>query len=909
MGTYLCRDWQGFGDGVGKTVPFRRVYYFCRNLLFKRRLEQDLDQEIRSYIDLSAEEKLQGGTRRDEALIEARRETGGVEQVKENVRDVRSGASLDTLLQDIRYGLRVLRKNPGFTAAVIVTLALGIGATTAIFSVVDAVLLKPLPFPTSDRLIRVQSVLLANGHGAVASYPDFLDWRARNHVFDGLAVFRTDDFTLTGGREAERLSGAVVSAQLFSLLGVTPAMGRRFLPQEDNPASASGTDPVILSYGLWQRDFGSDPAVLGRAIRLDARLFTVVGIMPRSFQFPIQAEPIDLWTTIAVDGRGGLMPMTDQRGAHYLDVIGLLRRGVKLERAQAEMAAITDKLNREHPENKPRTVRLVPEIQGLAGPIRTPLLVLLGAVGCVLLIVCGNVANLLLARARNRYKEMAIRVALGASRRRAIRQLLTESLTLSLLGGCLGLALAFSLSKLLVNMMPAQIPRLNGVGVDDRLLTFGFLVSVGSGIIFGLAPALQASKISLRESLQERWSTSGSEGQGHGRLRQTLVIAEIALAVVLLLGASLLLQSFVHLTRVNPGFDPHNVLTFQIDAPATQPGTADTAFFRGVIARVGSIPGVSSVSAAASLPLTGDSISSSVEIEEQPTPMGSRPTADFNAIELAYLRTLGIRLIRGREFTQFDGPKSTPVVIVNQTLAQQFFPNQDPIGKHIRPGIGNGYGTGEPPMREIVGVIADVKQRGLSVEPAPEIYAPLSQSPFSPVFLVVRSANDPRALVDVIRRRIAGFNKEEPIYHVETLDEYFAQSLLLSRVVTLLLSGFAAVALLLACLGVYGIVSYTTVQRTHEIGIRMALGSQKSEIVKLVVREGLGPALIGLAIGIPISLKAAGVLSSLLYNLKPNDPGTIAVVALLIAGVTVFASYLPAQRAANLDPTTLLRHD
>ncbi len=890
-------------------MRLRRFYNFCRNILHKQRVAQDLDKEIRSYLDLVAEEKARSGMDRDEALRQARRELGGVEQLKENVRDVRVGAATDNLVQDLRYGLRVLRRNPGFATTAILSLALGIGATTAIFSVVDAVVFKPLPFPTADRLVRIRSVIAATGHGGVASYPDFLDWRAQNHVFDGMGVFETEDFTFIGPREPLHLQGAVVSAQLFSLLGVTPAFGRSFLPRDDTPASANGTDPVVLSYGLWQREFGSDASVLGRIIQLGDRPFTVIGVMPPAFQFPIQAEPIELWTTIAADAGGGANAITDQRGAHYLDVLGLLKPGIELSQAQAEMVTIASAMNKQHPENKPRSVRIVPEVQGLIGPIRTPLLVLLGAVSCVLLIVCVNVANLLLARATGRHKEMAVRTALGASRRRATCQLLTESVTLGLLGGGLGLALALESVRLLVRLLPAEIPRLHGVGLDARLLSFAFLISLLAGILFGLAPALQVSRISLTESLKGSRQSSSSEGKGHNRLRGALVVSEIALAVVLLLGAGLLIQSFLHLTRVDPGFDPHHVLTFQLDSPAGKTALTPPAFFREVVARISAIPGVRSASAAASLPLMGDNITSSLEVEGQPTPMGSRPSADFNAVEPNYFRTVGIALIEGRDFTERDDSKSTAVVIVNRTLARRFFPNQDPIGKHIRPGIGNGYGPGEPPMREIVGLIADVKQSGLDAEAAPEAYAPLAQSPFLSMFIAVRTANDPRSTLKAAHRQVASLDKNEPIYHVETLDQYLAQSVLLPRLVTLLLSGFASLALLLACLGVYGVISYIVVQRTRELGIRMALGAEKGDVLRMIIGEGLKPALAGVAIGIAGTLKLTRLLSSLLYGVKPTDPLTFAAVSLILIGVALLACYIPARRAAKVDPMFSLRHE
>jgi len=535
--------------------------------------------------------------------------------------------------------------------------------------------------------------------------------------------------------------------------------------------------------------------------------------------------------------------------------------------------------------------------------------VLLGAVGCVLLIVCVNVANLLLARASGRHKEMAVRAALGASRRRATRQLLTESVGLALLGGGLGLALALASLRLLVRLIPADVPRLNTIGLDARLLAFAFVISLLAGVLFGLAPALRISKVSFNESLNESGRGPGSGGKEHSRLCDALVVSEVALAAVLLLGTGLLVQSFLHLTRVDPGFDPHHVLTFQLDWPAGQQNLPAPTFFREVVTQISALPGVNSASAVASLPLTGDNIRSSIEIEGQPTPLGSRASADFNAVEPSYFRALGITLVAGRDFTERDDSKSTPVVIVNRTLAQRFFPNQDPIGRHIRPGIGNGYGSGEPPMREIVGVIGDVKQGDLGAEAAPEVYAPLAQSPFSPIFIVVRTTNDPRSIVEPARRQVASLDRKAPIYQVETLDQYFAQSLAKPRFITLLLSGFAGLALLLACLGVYGVISYVVVQRTHEIGIRIALGAQKGDVLRMVIGEGLRPALAGVAIGIVGALRLTRHLSSVLYGVKPTDPLTFAAVSLILTCVALLACYIPARRAIKVGPMAALRYE
>ena len=450
---------------------------------------------------------------------------------------------------------------------------------------------------------------------------------------------------------------------------------------------------------------------------------------------------------------------------------------------------------------------------------------------------------------------------------------------------------------------------MNSIGLDVRLLGFAFLISFLAGILFGLAPAIQVSKISLTESLKESGRGSGSEGKEHSRLRDALVVSEVALAVVLLLGAGLLIQSFLHLTRVDPGFNPHHVLTFQLDSPAGRQGSQVPAFFREVVAQISALPGVTSASAVASLPLTGDNISSSIEIEGQPTPTGSRPTADFNAVEPKYFRTVGIALVEGRDFTEHDDSKSTPVVIVNRTLARRFFPSQDPIGKHIRPGIGNGYGPGEPPMREIVGVIGDVKQSGLGAETAPEVYAPSAQSPFSTMFFVVRTAIDPGSIVEAARRQVASLDRNAPIYHVKALDQYFAQSVAGPRFTALLLSCFAALAVLLACLGVYGVMSYMVVQRTHEIGVRMALGAEAGEVLNSVLGRGFLLASLGVTIGLPVSFGFAHLLSSLLYGVRATDPVTFAIARLALLGIATIASYIPARRAANVDPMVALRYE
>jgi predicted permease len=877
------------------------------NLFSRSKVSEEIDLELRSHVEMRVEDNIAAGMSPEAARRDALLRFGNATVMKERVTAADAALTLDSIGRDVRYALRQLRRSPGFTFVALLTLALGIGATTALFSVVDAVILKPLPFPNAERLVSVESVIAATGRGGAASYLDFLDWRARNHVLDGMAAFRTGDVTLIGSHDPEHLQAAAVSSQLFSLLGVTPALGRSFVAQEDNPAAAGGANAVILSYGLWQREFGEDASMIGRGIQLGDRPYTVVGVMPKGFRFPIQAEPVELWTTIAVDARGGENAMTAQRGAHYLDVIGLLKPAVTIQQAQAELVTIASGLNKEHPENKPRSMRLEPELQLLTGDIRTPLLVLLGGVGCVLLIVCANIANLLLARAGGRRKEMAVRIALGAGRARVACQLVAESLVLGLLGGGLGLGLALISFRFLLRIMPVDIPRLETIGLDGRLLGFAFLVSVLAGILFGLAPALQASKVSLTESLKKSGRSTGSEGTGG--LRSALVVSEVALAVVLLLGAGLLLQSFRNLEEADPGFNPHHVLTFELDSPAGMASERFPAFYREAVARIGSLPGVSSASAAAYLPMTGDHITSSLEIGGQPTPMGSRPMADFNVVEPEFFRTLGIALVNGRGFTGQDNAKSTPVVVVNRALVRLFFPNQSPIGKHVRPGIGNGYGMGEPPMREIVGVIDDVKQSGPGVEAVPEVYAPLAQSPFDTMFIVAHTANDPASIVPAARQQITSLDRNLPIYHVKTLDQYFADSVARPRFNSFLLGSFAALALLLACLGVYGVVSYAVVQRTHEIGIRMALGADGGNVVRVILSRGILLALAGVVIGLAGSFALAHLLSSMLFGVRVNDPTTFALVPLALFGVAALASYIPARRAAKVNPMVALRNE
>jgi putative ABC transport system permease protein len=811
---------------------------------------------------------------------------------------------METFWQDIRYGMRMLLKAPSFSIVATIALALGIGANTAIFSVVNAVLLKPLPFANSEQLMMVWETDSVRGQGrSSASYPNFADWRDQNHVFEHMSSYYNNDFIMTGRGESTRLQGAVVNADLFPLLGVAPSLGRGFLSDEDKPGDSGRV--VILSQELFQQRFNSDPNVINQSVELDGKPFTIVGVMPHAFQFPIQNEPVELWTTVARD-REGKEPITEERGAHYMNVIGRLKPGVSKEQAQAEMTTISARLEQQYPDkNLHRGTRIEPALEALVGSVRPALLILLGAVGCVLLIACANVANLLLARAMTRHKEMAIRSALGASRFRVVRQLLTESVLLSLSGGLLGLILAVWWSDLLIALGKKDIPRALQVGLDWRVLGFTLVVSLLTGVIFGLVPAIHSSKTQLTETLKEGGRGSG-EGARRNRTRGVLVVGELAIAVILLVGAGLLIQSLWRLRQVSPGFNSQNVLTFVVGVPEVKyPTEKQAQFYSDLVKRIESLPGVNSASSTIPLPLSGELFSISFETEGRPVAKGDRPSADFFAIGLGYFKTMGIPQIKGRDFTERDDAKAPGVIIVNEAFARKFFPDEDPIGKRIRPGISTT--VAKPEMREIVGVVADVRNRNLSSEFRPGYFLPQAQIPFNQMTMVVKTSNDPRGLITAVQREVTAMDKELPVYNVKTMDDYLAASVAAPRFNTTLLAIFATVALVLTVVGLYGVMSYSVAQRTNEIGIRMALGAQTRDVLSLIVKQGFKLVLIGLVIGLVGAFALMRVISSLLFGVTTKDPFTFAVVAGLLAVVALLACYLPARRASRVDPMEALR--
>ncbi len=814
---------------------------------------------------------------------------------------------METLLQDIRYGVRMLLKTPSFSIVAIIALALGIGANTAIFSVVNAVLLRPLPFTKSDDLMMVWETDSVRGQQrGTASYPNFADWREQNQSFERMAAYYSSDFIMTGRGEATRLQGAVASSELFPVLGVSPMLGRVFRPEEDKPGE--GGRVVLLSQQMFEKRFNSDPNTVGQSITLDGKSYTIVGVMPHQFQFPIQNEPVELWTTVAGDAEGE-DPVSSQRGAHFLRVVARLKPGVMREQAQADMTAIAARLEQQYPDkNLHRSSYVEPALESLVGDIRPALLILLGAVGCVLLIACANVANLLLARAMSRHKEMAIRSALGASRLRVVRQLLTESIILSLAGGALGLVLAVWWSDLLVALGKEDIPRALQVGVDWRVLGFTVLVSVLTGVIFGLVPAFHSSKTELTETLKEG-GRSSSEGARRNRVRGVLVVAELAIAVVLMVGAGLLIQSLWRLQNVSPGFNPEKVLTFSVAVPEVKyPSAKQVQFYGDLVSRLQTLPGVQSASAVMPLPLSGDRFSISFEIDGRPVAKGDQPSADFFTIGLGYFRTMGIPLRKGRDFTERDTHGSQPVIIVSEGFARKHFPNEEPIGKRIRPGVST-YEGDKSVMREIIGVVDDVKNRTLTGEARPQFYVPQTQIPFTQLAMVVKTTGDPSGIVSGARNEVNSMDRELPVFNIKTMDEYLAVAVSSPRFNTTLLGIFATVALLLTVVGLYGVMSYSVAQRTNEIGIRMALGAQTRDVLKLIVSQGFKLVVIGLAIGLVGAFALMRVIGSLLFGVSTRDPFTFAAVAVVLSSVALLACYVPARRAAGIDPIQALHYE
>jgi putative ABC transport system permease protein len=807
---------------------------------------------------------------------------------------------METLLKDVRFGVRMLIKNPGFTLVAIATLALGIGAITAIFSVVYAVLLRPLPFKDPDNLMVIRETKIPQFPEFSVAPGNFLDWQKQNTVFEQMAAINTSSFNLIGTGEPERLQGQRVTDGFFAMLGAQPQTGRVFTPEEDQPGHSN---VVILSHGLWQRRFGGDPNILNQTITLNGQSYTVVGVMPTTFRYG--GRNTELWTPMAFAAQDA-----QQHGGHYIQVIGRLKPGSSIEQTQEEMSTIAGRLAEQYPNtNAGWGVKVIPLLESAVRSIKPALLVLFGAVAFVLLIACANVANLLLARAASRQKEVAIRTALGARRGRIIRQLLTESLLLSIAGGVVGLLLALWGISLLLSLAPEDLPRVRDVSLDGRVLGFTAGIALLTGLIFGLVPALQASKPNLNSTLKDAGRGS-TEGGRHHIIRSGLVIFEVATALVVLVGAGLMIKSFLHLQKVDPGFNPDNALVVNLSLPQRKYPEDDqrSAFYSQLIQKVSTLPGVQSTGASCVLPLADDFVLGFDIQGRPPYAPGDEPSTNYYAVSTDYFKAMGIPLLRGRLFTEHDSKSAPRVAIINEKMAKEFFPDEDPIGKRI-------HVTNGPVLyREIVGIVGDVKHYGLDEKTSSQTYEPYLQEPFSFMSLVVRTAGDPTSLSAAIRSEVQSLDSEQPVSSIKTLDQILSTTIAQQRFAMLLFGVFGAVAMILAVVGIYGVMSYSVTERTHEIGIRMALGAGQRDVLKLIVGHGTILTLIGIAFGLGAAFVLTrfvitSLMSSLLFDVSVTDLTIFAIFSASLTAVALAACIVPARRALKVDPMVALRYE
>jgi predicted permease len=881
---------------------FRKLTAGVRELFRRNKAESELSEELDAYVQNAADAKVEAGATREEALRAARLEVGGMESVKHQVRAVGWEFALEVLMQDVRYGMRMLLKSPLFTAVALTTIAIGIGANTAIFSLVDTILLRPLPYPEPQRLM----VAGTNQRGEAQISPmgaaDFLAWRDRQQSFEHVAVLdgAGGTYALSGMGEPERIPGVGVSADFFSIFRVAPLKGRGFLPGEDRPG-APGV--VVISEQFWRDHLGSDPNVLNRTLTLDGKQHTVIGVMPAGFRFPPRA-PVDVWAIRTLNPPTARPPF----GLHAL---GRLKPGVSMRQAQAELDQIAAQVNAQYPSSTPLAGVMLPMKEWMVSEVSTALLVLLGAIGLLLLIAVANVANLLLARATVRQREVAVRMAMGASRARVVRQLLTESAVLSLLGGVLGLLLAYFAIRAFLAFGPGQMPRLNEVGINSGVLLFTFVVCVGSGMLFGLAPALETSRPALSDPLKDT-NRSSSSATAH-RTHRALLVFEVALALLLMIGSGLLIRSFVRLSDVSPGVQTDHVITAAISLTNKYSEPQIAQFWKQFLEKVQALPSVKAAGITMSLPPNLLEITNPFTVEGQGYDRQRKlQLAEEMSVSPDYFRALGIPLIKGRFFSPSDrveGEKDPMIVIINETMARQYFSDKDPIGGRIQ--------TGDPnpnsPWETIVGVVGDVKYAGLDSGPEPTIYVPYNENAWVgwgwQMYLVVRSSGSAPQIVPTIRAELASLDPTLPLAQVRTMDELLDESLVQQRFRTWLISGFAALALLLSAIGIYALISYSVSQRTREIGVRVALGAQRSNVLGMVLREGLQLLLFGLLLGWLAAFAATRVLRSLLYSTSATDAVSFAATSITLIAIALLACYIPARRATKVDPMVALRYE
>ena len=871
------------------TVPLR-----LRSLLRLAQVDQELDDELRDHLDRKTEEYVGRGMTQEEARRRARLDLGGIEQTKEECRDARGVNWIHDFVQDLRFGVRMLRKSPGFTTVAVLTLALGISANTAMFTVVDSVLLRPLPFTNSGQLFEVRTTVRQFSHTIPVSEFDFLEWAAETRSIE-MAAIGGANVVLTGRSEPVRLSCARVSSTFFSVLGLEPTLGRAFTAAEDK---AGQNHVVILSHALWAREFGTDPHIVGKTLQFNQQRYTVIGVMPSAFSYPTWA---DLWMPIALRAKA------EERGNHFLGVVGRLRQGETRAHTEAELAAIEQRLAREYPNSNPGTgVRLISLDEWTVGDVRLPLLIFMAAVGCVLLIACGDIAHLALARAIAHQREMGVRIALGATRRRLIRQTLTESFLLALLGSCTGLLLAYLGVKGLLLLIPlGYLPTAKPVEMNATALIFTVAVSVFTTVMVGLAPAFSAVALDINRSLKESGSREGSVNTH--KWGRVLITAEVAIAFVLLIGSGLLIRSFQRLREVHPGFQSDHLLTATV--LLSQPKYAEPqsvlGFLHQLLENTRALPGVRDVAVTNSIPVEGWEEDGPFQIEGRPWGPNGGPAAIFNVVSETYMRTLAIPILRGRGFNSTDNAQSRPVILISEGMARRFWSGADPIGARLSFELIGG----KPIWREIVGVTADWRHFGPAQPPALEVYVPFEQMPQPRMGIIVRTSGDPLTLAGELRTLVSRIDPNQPVYGIKSMEQLLNDSLGGKRFQTMLLGVFAVIAIVMALAGIYGVVSYTTQQRTHEIGIRLALGAGPGGVLRILLLWAGQSLVTGLTLGGATAVVLSRFLRSLLYEVSPSDATTLFSVAALMTLLVLIATYLPARQATRVDPMVALRYE
>jgi putative ABC transport system permease protein len=866
----------------------------------------EIDREMRLHLELQIDENIKAGMSTEEAREKAMRSFGNVNRAVDAAYDVKGGGLLETLSQDVRYGIRMLAKHKAFTSVAVITLALGIGANTAIFSVINELLLRPLPYRDAERIATLWEVSPEGRRQNTISRANFRAWRSQSTSYEYMAAFSDQRFNLTGDGEPEELSIQLASTEFFKALGVDPLLGRTFAP-DDEP---EGKPPVaVLSYGLWQRRFGGQSSTIGQPITLNGIKFTMIGVMPPNFQFHIKhrsgtGRPAELWTVLPMPTSG----TANERG-RFLSAVARLKPGVSAEQAGAELRTIAARLSDEVPEyNKNYSAEVVPLREQFFGDVRRPLWLMLGAVAFVLLIACANVANLLLSLATTREKEIAVRAALGARRVRIVRQLLTESLLLALLGSALGLGFAWIGIKALIAISPGDLVNLQSVGLNMTVLLWTLGVSLLTGIVFGMAPALHISRLNLNDSLKEGGKSESSQASGSRRLRSALVVSEIALAVVLLASAGLLIRSFMRLQQVDRGFETDNILTMVIRLPAAKyPEDSNiVTFFNQALERVRQLPNVRSAGMVNFLPLYGGLGSNTgFKIEGRPEPPpGQGPGTDVRVADDGYFQSMGIPLLHGRNFSDAEQREPRRVILINEALARKHFPGENPIGRRLDVGM---FET--PTPAEIIGVVGNVRYDSLIEESPEAVYFPLPDLAYPFMTLVIRTDGDPTALAPAVQREIRAVDPNQPVSDVRTMDRVMSEWVSRSRFNTLLLGLFAALATLLSAVGIFGVMNYSVALRTREIGLRLAVGAQPRQVLMLILKQGLLLTIFGVVVGLAAAFALTRLLSGLLFGVAAVDPTTFTTISLLLVVVSLLACYLPARRAMRIDPLQALRYE